>query len=161
MPFIKKMTDKERFYKYVEAIPFHECWEWSGHKAHGYGHFKIGSRTKKNIRMIKSHRFSYELNIGPIPNGKMVCHKCDNRSCVRPDHLFIGTASDNMKDMIKKNRGNKAKGALAGQAKLSEGEVLKIRELYISFSQRDLARKYKVSKNTIAQIVNSITWKHI
>lgn len=71
-----------RFWAKVETIPFHECWEWIGAtQSGGYGHMNLGGR------FVKAHRLSYELNVGPIPEGLVVDHTCGNRACVRPEHL--------------------------------------------------------------------------
>lgn len=76
-----------------------ECWEWIGNKLEsGYG--RIGYKRKR----ILAHRFAWELVNGQIPNSLLVCHSCDNPGCVKPNHLFIGTQTDNMRDMMKKNR---------------------------------------------------------
>jgi hypothetical protein len=76
-----------------------DCWNWIGAIGEtGYGNFGIGYRT------YRAHRLSYEMHYGPIPSGMLVCHKCDNRKCVRPDHLFIGTHKDNMTDCSEKGR---------------------------------------------------------
>jgi len=79
------------------------CWMWGGVKTlKGYGIIRVGGRVDpKNLR---AHRISWLLHNGPVPRGLMVCHHCDNPSCVRPDHLFVGTAVDNVHDSIKKGR---------------------------------------------------------
>ena len=94
------MTDKERFWSKVDLSG--ECWVWTGTKAGGYGRFYL------NRRMMPAHRYSWTETSGPIPDGLMVLHKCDNPSCVRPDHLFLGTQSDNMLDASAKNRIHRA-----------------------------------------------------
>lgn len=94
------MTNKERFWSKVDFS--YECWVWTGTKAGGYGRFYL------NRRMMPAHRYSWTETSGPIPDGLMVLHKCDNPSCVRPDHLFLGTQSDNMLDASAKNRIHRA-----------------------------------------------------
>ena len=75
------------------------CWNWTGAlNTHGYGHMRV------NSRQTPMHRLSWEKANGPIPDGLSVLHKCDNRRCVRPDHLFLGTQADNMQDKIAKGR---------------------------------------------------------
>lgn len=88
-----------RFWQFVDKSG--DCWVWTGarNKA-GYGRFGQGGDT----RMVYAHRASYELHYGPVPTGMFVCHTCDNPSCVRPDHLFVGTRGDNMRDAHQKGR---------------------------------------------------------
>lgn len=83
------------------------CWLWLGAKnPDGYGMLNV-----RNHRGTHAHRIAYALKVGDIPPGLSVLHSCDNRSCVRPDHLFLGTQLDNVKDMTKKGRDHKATGA--------------------------------------------------
>ncbi len=97
-PSVKRPVEF-RFWQQVAIIPEHSCWEWLGAKSpKGYGTFGA------NRKHFQAHRFSWQIHFGPIPDGLLVCHKCDNPSCVRPEHLFLGTALDNTRDMINKGR---------------------------------------------------------
>lgn len=88
----------QRFFNKIEKSE-DGCWLWkAGSRGNGYGAFKLHHKT------IDAHRISWMLHYGDIPNGMFVCHKCDVRQCVNPDHLFLGTNSDNMKDCYRKNR---------------------------------------------------------
>ena len=88
---------EQRFWKYVEKTD--SCWLWTGAKiGNGYGHITVKRQS------IKTHRFSWELHYGAIPAGMFVCHRCDVKACVRPDHLFLGTNQDNQLDAVAKGR---------------------------------------------------------
>lgn len=93
-----------RFWAKVHILSPIECWEWqSGKDPNGYGRFGIGP-DRSNITPRLAHRVAWELAVGPIPEGRHLCHHCDNPGCVNPAHLFIGTAGDNMRDMARKGR---------------------------------------------------------
>lgn len=130
------------------------CWEWTGCcDSKGYG--QIGTGGKHGIDY--AHRVSYEMHNGPIPEGLHVLHRCDNPPCVRPDHLFIGTHTDNMQDMWAKGRGKcdgaGRKGEANGNHKLTDGQVTEIRSRNLNGeSQRSLGREYGVSKTMVGLI---------
>lgn len=139
------------FWNYVNQTE--TCWLWKGSMyPNGYGSFKHHQ---------KAHRVAFEICHGPIPSGLWVLHKCDNPPCVRPDHLFLGTPSDNARDMIKKNR--HGKGAARGEShrshKLTAAQVLNIRSS--EQAPLALAQVYSVTRRTIYQILERSTWKHI
>ena len=96
---VKQLPLEERFWARVGEPDSNGCWPWLGTKRHtGYG------KIRNHYKHEGTHRVSYTLNVGPIPQGLHVLHKCDNPTCVNPDHLFLGTQADNMKDMFKKGR---------------------------------------------------------
>lgn len=140
-----------------------ECWEWVGAKNHGYGVLSRGGRNGANVL---AHRMSYEINCGD-PGGLVVCHRCDNPSCVRPDHLFLGTQMDNMKDMHKKGRNAygdavASKGTCHPQAVLNEEKVIEAR-IRKSKGEKvaEIAGDMGVSESAMKKAVNGYTWKHV
>lgn len=160
------MTLEERFWQKVDRGSADECWEWTAYvMPEGYG--QIGSDgPTKGSRMLLAHRVSYELHFGPIPKGEgyhgtVIRHTCDNRSCVNPNHLKLGTQADNLQDMRDKGRQNR--GDRNAQSKLTEEQVLEIRKRHSlgNISQALLARDFGVRKNTINRIINRKTWTHL
>lgn len=144
-----------RFWEKVEKTE--SCWNWIGATdSVGYGNLRISGKT------YRSHVLSYLINIGEIPKGLCVLHKCDNRKCVNPDHLFLGTKKDNTADMWQKGRANIAHGERSGRAQLTEREVIEIRKLHNQGkSTRDLASQFNISHSGIWWIVSRKSWKHV
>ena len=112
----------------------------------------------RNGGIIGAHRYSYELAYGPIPDGLCCCHRCDNPQCINPEHLFLGTRSDNLQDAVRKGR--MAHGETQGNSKLTEVDVRAIREDKVSTGSI-LGEKYGVHPNTIYAIKKGLTWKHV
>jgi hypothetical protein len=142
------------FHPDVMMEPNSGCWLWNGNVNNwGYG------RKKRNGKFIPIHRLSYEQNIGPIPKGLFVCHRCDVRSCCNPSHLFLGTIDDNNKDTVKKGR--HCRGEDSPHTTLTNKQVLKIKAH--GFKKRGdnikLAKKYGVKPHTISSILNGKSWK--
>lgn len=110
--------------------------------------------------MIKAHRASYIMHQGAIPDGLMVCHKCDNPGCVRPDHLFLGTAQVNHDDRGAKGR--TARGERSGAAKINDAQAMQIKlRLSLGESPREIAPEFGVCRNTVYAIRAGRIWKHL
>ena len=149
----RRLSADERFdLGYV--VSANGCWVWQGVlHPHGYGSITVNRRT------IRAHRFAYERLVGPIPAGMVVCHRCDNRACVNPEHLWLGTNDENMADMAQKRRA--AFGRRQHLAKLDEDKVRQIRAIGSSMKQRDLAKQFGVSQRAVVMILHNITWRHV
>lgn len=130
-----------------------KCWVWLGQKTLGYGFISI------NLHNIGCHRYSWGLHNGPIPSGLCVLHKCDNRACINPDHLFLGTKTENTADCVAKQR--QARGERNRHAKLTEGQVLEIRRRRLTEGPTKLAKEYGVTYTTIRRIVKGERWKYM
>lgn len=150
----KRKTAIERFWNKVKKTK--NCWWWTGTRLKkGYGQFRIGKKK------MQAHRYSWELHKGKIPKDMFVCHTCDNHYCVNPKHLWLGSHSDNMKDMINKGRGVDNRGENNGQSKLTKKQIVKIRRLYDTgkYLHRELAKRFLVSKSNIGLIIRKQRWK--
>jgi hypothetical protein len=149
------MTTEERFWCKVVHTD-NGCWEWTGSiTPKGYGMFRYNGKTQT------AHRVSWQINRGEIPYGADVLHICDNRKCINPDHLWLGTDQDNMDDMYNKGRDWHLSREKHPMAKLTVEEVDAIRSIYSNgdATQRQLAKEFGVHQGTIFYIVNNKHWK--
>ena len=162
-----KQTTEQRFWSHVRKTD--TCWLWTGSKRNkGYGAFVWSYRDM--VIQGRAHRFSWELVNGKIPKGLCCLHKCDNPSCVRPDHLWIGTKKDNNADMVAKNRhvpggthcgsfGKWKRGACHHNAKLTHEIVYEIRKDHSTgMGYIRLGKKYGISMTCARKVVKNITW---
>jgi|ERR1700734_88650 len=134
------------------------CWEYAGARyPTGYGQFTMEG---KNVR---AHRIAYLLCVDDIPEGLFVLHTCDNRACLNPDHLYVGTHEDNMKDRSTRNRQARHIGSTNGLSVLTEIKVKEIKLLFREgkLSNREIAEEYDVGMSTIANIRIGRTWRHV
>lgn len=138
------------------------CIEWTGQvDESGYG------LIRNNVKRERVHRVAYDLVAGPIPEGMLVCHRCDNRICINFSHLFLGTIQDNTADKVAKGR--QAKGAGHGKrqgeahplARLSAQDIADIRATYMAkkTTQHELAERYGIHQSQVSNIVNNKRWK--
>lgn len=159
----------ERFWQKVEKSPEPDgCWEWTAARCSGgYGSFVRSHDRPAPTVLIQAHRMAWELTYGPPPSDLDVLHKCDNRACVRPDHLFLGTHTDNMRDMVAKGRRNPKSKAKSGEAhhfaKLTADDVRAIRARYAlgGVTMRVIAAEYGVNTALIGRIILRQIWKSV
>lgn len=145
------MTLREYIASRSTPVPETGCWLWLGQwTAKGYGGTHAGGQNY-------AHRLSYQEHVGPIPEGMMVCHKCDTRACCNPDHLFVGTAAHNSADA--KAKGRMHPGTRNYNSKLTDELVAEIRASKLSV--RAIARDLGMSHATIAMARRGDTWRHV
>ena len=141
----------KRFWDFVSVKNKDECWEWNGCTIpNGYGKIQI---FKKSYLV---HRISWLIHFGYYPEGKLVCHICDNKKCVNPSHLFLGTHKDNYEDSAKKDRN--CIGERNGFSKLTKEDVLSIVLLKDEMNKMDISRKFGVSDSAVHDIFAGRTW---
>lgn len=163
---------QERFFEKVEiGLKLRpgmttECWLWTGIQRgnNRYGGFNSGTPGKGGVAAI-AHRMSWVIHFGEIPENMEVCHECDTPTCIRPDHLFLGTHADNMRDMVRKGRQGPRRPLVGERCNLnrfSVSQVMEIRNLYESgMLQKDIAKKFMTHQTTISGIVRCANWKHL
>ncbi len=135
------------------------CWEWTAH-VHWTGYGRAWYMGRKE----QAHRLAWNLEVGPIPKGLLMLHKCDNRKCVRPSHLFPGTYKENTQDMIRKGRDNRKPmpGELHPNAKLTDRDAVRILELRgTGLTRTEIGTMFGVSIGPINSIFDGRGWKHI
>lgn len=155
MPTINQQKILQRIRKNVTS----GCWEWTRKTlVNGYGRLKICRR------MTLAHRFAFTAFVGEIPVGLCVLHRCDNRLCCNPDHLFLGTNSDNQRDSVRKGRHKppNLKGEQHPFAKVNEAEMLTIRRLCNAGEyQSSIARRFGITQQAVSSIKLRKNWKHV
>lgn len=146
----------------IEALSMPEpnsgCWLWLGSACLGYGRMRFGGQSRL------AHRVAYEAMRGPIPKGMVLCHKCDNPGCVNPDHMFVGTQADNVRDMVQKGRISRAErpqqwGTGNGNSRITDDVVRAI--LLSPLPQREAAKAYGVAPSWVQRIRKREVWRHI
>lgn len=150
------------------------CWNWTRATNKGYGVVNAMNRT------FGAHRVSYELSIGPIPDGRSVCHRCDNPACINPEHLWLGSHAENMEDMKVKGRSSPPpihsgedhwrhkypekiqRGEDQANAKLTDAQVIQMRRDYLAgMKPADIAAANGVSGKSIQDVTLGRSWKHL
>lgn len=173
MPLLLKVKEITKFHRFYTKDTNNNCWIWVRAKdGDGYGLINFAGKKRR------AHRVSYTIHKGTIPKGMQVLHKCDNPSCVNPDHLVLGTAYDNVQDMIKKGRSNfgvglenidpgkgtcKNPGEKNGNSFLTEEDVKLIRDLFArgQYSRKELAVMFNTHRYNIGSIILRKKWKHV
>lgn len=162
--------DPETFWRKVDKAAPGGCWEWTGRltagkSTGGYGTFGRAKSVTGDEQL--AHRISWVLANGEIPAGLSILHRCDNRKCVNPDHLFLGTQLDNMRDMLAKGRQrwvpSGCKGSGHGMHKITEAQAEEIRRRYEAGGvfQRELAEEFGLHQTMVSLIVRGKNWRHV
>lgn len=150
--------DAQTFWGQFNTRDTESCWEWPGWKGgNGYG------RLRHNGRVVSAHRFAFQLKNGEIGESVCVLHKCDNRLCCNPNHLFSGTRRDNAIDMANKRRNKLNLGEANARHKLTSEDVHKIRKMIDSgeYAGQDIAAMFGVAGSLVSKIKHKRLWKHI
>ena len=147
----RKETTSDEFHRRYEIVEPGGCWVWDNPNGLGYGDISVGGGTKG------AHRISWELHRGPIPKGLCICHRCDNKSCVNPEHLFLGTRTDNMQDMLRKRNllsppNRKLSARALREKSLTDDDIDEIRRLHQTKGTHEINLKYGVGFQVINRI---------
>lgn len=137
------------------------CWIWQG-KLNNSGYGCFSELINEEKQELRSHRESYKIFKGEIPEGMLVCHTCDNPACCNPEHLWLGTNKENQQDSLKKGRRLNSKQRAIVAGKMTEEEVQELRELYKNgISRKELQEKFKLSQSHVTGIINYKYWAHV
>lgn len=151
----------ERFWNKIDKKSIDLCWNWKASKTkQGYG--KLIYKNKTTIKNLLAHRISYTIHHNEIPKHLIICHKCNNKLCCNPNHLYAGNHKQNCNDSIKAGTHFKLTSKIGIEhhdSKLKEHEVIEIIKSKLSLSE--LSNKYKVTKQNIIKIKKRKTWKHL
>lgn len=151
-------SPRVRFWQRVDVKALNECWPWLGGRTpNGYGSTRMYGASRRFS--LGAHRAAWIYANGPIPDGQLICHSCDNPPCCNPGHLFLGTPKDNLDDMRRKRRERFVRGEEQGQSRLTRAQVPEIRRRVADGeTQRRVAADYAVSQSRISRIVNREQW---
>lgn len=155
------MTARDYLDAHVPHRPDGDCWVWTGPiDKNGYG-VANAPRPSGKRGPARAHRVIYEALVGPIPDGKLLMHACDNPPCVNPAHLTPASDAENLADMARKGRS--ARGSRHRAAKLTEAQVMEVRTKYATgrYTLRVLAAEYGLTLTPMSQLVRGVTWKHL
>lgn len=154
---VKELTanGNHRAKPFVVIIKENGCWISTSHSLDSKGYVQI----RQGNKLTRGHRRIYEALVNAIPKGLNVCHSCDNRACINPEHLWLGTTADNVQDKVNKDRQCKAENH--GRVKLTTKQAKAIKRLKGIILQKELAKRFNVTKHTIANIQRERNWKFI
>lgn len=150
----------QRFWNKVNIETPDKCWEWTGCRTPlGYGILMLPSIDGSKRKRIFAHRYSWDIHYGSLPQELSVCHHCDNPPCINPNHLFLGTTADNLRDMALKGRSQQ--GEKHHNVKITEATIIEIRRLSEHMSMPEIAKSLGLQYLYVWHIVRRKKWKHI
>lgn len=138
-----------------------DCIEWTHSRNKKDGNRLDYGQVRRDGKMRKAHRVAWEESYGPIPDGALVLHTCDNPPCVNPAHLYLGSHSDNAKDRERRGRGRDVVGSRNGHSTITEQTAIRVKMMRGVLSASLVSRVLGISINQVCQIMNGKAWKHV